>query len=151
LGLRWDHLDLEKRRIHVQASMTGPLKDDESRVVPIVEGLATVLSAWRKKQPGAELVIPPVKKRDVHMRQNAVRGHLDDAYEALDLLKLTFYQATRHRFASHWVLTGGSIERLRDIMGHSTVSVTERYAQLKPDLFPVKELEQADLNLNAAT
>ena len=49
------------------------------------------------------------------------------------------------------MLTGGSIERLRDIMGHSAVSVTERYAHLKPDLFPAKELERADLNLSATT
>jgi hypothetical protein len=48
---------------------------------------------------------------------------------------LSWYQSTRHTFASHWVLGGGSIERLRDIMGHSSVVTTERYAHLKPDLF----------------
>jgi integrase len=151
LGLRWIHVDLEKRRIHVQESMTGPLKDDESRVVPIVDGLATVLEAWREKQRDEDLVIPPVNSRGIHMRQNTLRSRLEKALEKLELPKVTFYQATRHTFASHWVLTGGSIERLRDIMGHSTVSVTERYAHLKPDLFPAKELDRADLNLSAPT
>jgi integrase len=149
LGLRWDHVNLQKRRIHVQESMTGPLKDDESRIVPIVDGLATVLSARRKKHPDDELVIPPMNKRGVHLRQNTLRSHLDKALEKLELSQITFYQATRHTFASHWALTGGSIERLRDIMGHSTVSVTERYAHLKPDLFPAKDLERADLDLSA--
>jgi integrase/recombinase XerD len=151
LGLPWEHVDLRTRRIHVQASMTGRLKDDESRVVPIVDGLAVVLSAWREKRPDGDLVITPVKKRGLHMRQSTLRGHLDDVLEKLHIPKMTFYQATRHTFASHWVLTGGSIERLRDIMGHSTVSVTERYAHLKPDLFPAKELERADLDLGVRT
>jgi integrase len=147
LGLRWEHVDLDKRRMHVQESMTGPLKDDESRVVPIVAGLASVLTAWRDKQPDADLVIPPMSSRGFHMRQSTLWTHLEKALRDLKLPKLSFYQATRHTFASHWVLTGGSIERLRDIMGHSSVAVTERYAHLKPDLFPARELERADLDI----
>jgi site-specific recombinase XerD len=96
-------------------------------------------------------VIPPSKKRGEHMRQNTIRQHLDKALTDLKLPTLTFYQATRHTFASHWVLTGGSIERLRDIMGHSSVAVTERYAHLKPDLFPMGELARANLDLSLSS
>ncbi len=45
---------------------------------------------------------------------------------------LTGYQATRHTFASQWVLAGGSIEKLKEIMGHISVIVTEQYAHLHP-------------------
>jgi len=33
------------------------------------------------------------------------------------------------------VLGGGSLELLRQLMGHSSVTTTERYAHLKPDLY----------------
>lgn len=34
-----------------------------------------------------------------------------------------------------FVLGGGSLELLRQLMGHSSVTTTERYAHLKPDLY----------------
>ena len=42
------------------------------------------------------------------------------AEAACGLSPLTWYQATRHTFASQWVLNGGSIEKLKEIMGHCT-------------------------------
>jgi site-specific recombinase XerD len=46
---------------------------------------------------------------------------------------ISFYQATRHTFASQWVMAGHPIERLSKILGHSSVMVTEIYAHLKPE------------------
>jgi hypothetical protein len=48
---------------------------------------------------------------------------------------LGWYEATRHTFASQWVLRGGSIEKLKELLGHYSVVVTERYAHLRTDLF----------------
>ena len=62
-------------------------------------------------------------------------GLIKKACKKAKLPELTFYEAGRHTFASQWVLNGGSIEKLREILGHSTVLVTERYAHLKPELF----------------
>lgn len=44
-----------------------------------------------------------------------------------------------HTFGSQWVLSGGSIEKLKEILGHYPVVVTERYAHLRPDLFPASD------------
>jgi hypothetical protein len=35
---------------------------------------------------------------------------------------------------------GGSLATLREILGHSSVQVTERYGHLKPDLFRKEDL-----------
>ena len=66
---------------------------------------------------------------------------------ALAQLELTqpglgWYEATRHTFASQWVLAGNSIEKLSAILGHYSVVMTERYAHLRPELFT-----QADLTI----
>ena len=77
-----------------------------------------------------------------------------DLRETLDHLGLArpglrWNQATRHTFASRWVLSGGSIEKLKEILGHYSVVMTERYAHLRPDLFSAKDLATIDIDLNA--
>lgn len=39
----------------------------------------------------------------------------------------------RHTFASHFVMNGGNIRTLQQILGHSSLNVTMRYAHLSPD------------------
>ena len=68
------------------------------------------------------------------------------AFKKCGLAPMTFYQAGRHTFASQWVLSGNSIYRLKEIMGHSSVQVTERYAHLTNELTRA-ELARADVRL----
>src|SRR5438128_2693021 len=48
-ALRWANVDLAQRRIHVRESIKGPLKDSDSRVVPILDALLPILEAWKLK------------------------------------------------------------------------------------------------------
>ena len=43
---KWPSVDLRARKIYVRESVDGPTKDKDARVVPIVDGLAQVLTAW---------------------------------------------------------------------------------------------------------
>lgn len=147
-GLRWPNVDLKARRIHVRESRGGPLKDDESRVVPILDPLLPVLSAWRKKTAGDDgLVMPPMHGDGAYLDEHTLRAHLRGAMDHLEIAPVSWYRATRHTFASHWVINGGSLESLKEILGHSTVQVTERYAHLRPDLFGPKMLSTIPLEL----
>jgi hypothetical protein len=64
------------------------------------------------------------------------------------LPKLTWYQCTRHTFASQFVLGGGSIELLSKVMGHASVTTTEHYSHLRPDLFNEKAFEAVSVDLS---
>lgn len=83
------------------------------------------------------------------MRPTTLYRHLVEALDECNLSDLTWYQATRHTFASQWVLGGGSIEKLATIMGHSSVVVTERYAHLRPDLFGEGDYSALEVDLMA--
>jgi integrase len=138
-ALRWEHVDLAARRIHVRESVKGPLKDKDSRIVPILDSLHPVLAAAHLKTGADGRVVPSMTTRAIHVSTKGTPGkflkatlaHLGLAREGLG-----WYEATRHTFASQWVMGGGSIEVLKEILGHHSVVVTERYAHLKPDHFP---------------
>jgi integrase len=151
-ALSWSDIDLGRSRITVRRQVVrgglGPLKDDETRVVPVLDA-PPLLANWLKETGGVGYAFVSValkrggrRKSDVPLITNdhTLLDHLDEGMTALSMERLTWYQATRHTFASQWVLNGGSIEKLAAILGHSSTWVTERYAHIKPDLFLDAEL-----------
>lgn len=61
----------------------------------------------------------------------AFRGAVDKCGIALPRGQLT--HVLRHTFASHFMMNGGSILVLQKILGHSSLTMTMRYAHLAPD------------------
>jgi integrase len=124
-----------------------------------VSSLAEVLTKWRKTNRGA-LVCTPLRANGGFLDDSTIWDGIRTACKTLKLRVVdvktgtprapTFYEAGRHTFASQWVMSGGAIEKLRAILGHSTVLVTERYAHLKPELFGAADLERANVPLTAA-
>jgi integrase len=151
LALRWEHVDLATRRIHVRESVKGPLKDKDSRMVPVLDPLLPILTAWRLKTGGVGRVIPPMRCDGRKVDKGTPGPRLRAVLEQLGLVRegLGWYEATRHTFASQWVMAGGSIEKLKEILGHYSVVVTERYAHLKPELFTAKDLGTLAVDLEA--
>ena len=155
LALAWVHVDLVGGKIHVRHStdgdggIEGRLKDDESRVVPIQDALRPILAEAHLRTGGQGTVVPPVRRDGRHCDEHTLSKWLKKALKYLKLPSLTWYQATRHTFASQWVLAGGSIEKLREVMGHHSVVVTERYAHLRPELFGAAERGRIKVDLVA--
>jgi integrase len=160
IGLPWEDIDLAGRRLHIRQQVTvgkiGPLKDSESRVVPLLTPLAPILTAWRLATGGEGLLFRPDRPTrggqpgfpPQYLRPQTLHRHLANAIKVCGLPEMTWYQATRHTFASQWVLGGGSIEVLRTIMGHSSVTTTERYSHLKPDLFRESAYDTVKVDLS---
>lgn len=151
-ALKWEHVDVPARRIHVRESVKGPTKDKDSRMVPILDALAPILTEWKLKTGGAGRVVPPMRCDGKKIDKNTPGKFLRPVLEELGLSRpgLGWYEATRHTFASQWVMAGGSIEKLKEILGHYSVVMTERYAHLRPDLFPASDLGLIALSLRPA-
>jgi integrase len=149
-------VDLRARRIHVQRSVGGPVKDGESRFVPINDTLLPVLREWMLRRGEGRLLFPPSVpgrggrpgREPTHVREATLGRHLREALRRAGLDGgLTWYQCTRHTFASHWAMAGGSMRKLSDILGHVSVTTTERYAHLSPDIYGRADYEKVCVDL----
>ena len=165
LGLDWAHIDLERQRIHVRQQAhrgtLGPLKDSESRIVPVLDALLPILREWKAATGGAGLLFRPAfatrggkpGRPPAFVRPNTVAAHLAAALASckLNTAGLNLYRATRHTFASHWAMGGRPLQTLQAILGHESITTTERYAHLRADAFTSADLSAVAVDLSRPT
>ena len=97
----------------------------------------------------ARLSPPSTPGAGERINKHTPGNYLRPVLEKLELARpgLGWYEATRDTFASQWVLSSGAIEKLKEILGHYSVIVTERYTHLRPDLFAQSDLGTIPLSL----
>jgi site-specific recombinase XerC len=129
-------------RRQVQDGRLGPLKDGETRTVPLQDALRPVLARATLRVGGRGPLWPTTRHRGggrpgsppQWMRPQTLHAALAEALAVEPPLPdVTWYEATRHSGASAWVRAGGDMTRLAAILGHSSTEVTRRYAHLRPD------------------
>ncbi|KPU83236.1 integrase [Psychromonas sp. PRT-SC03] len=75
--------------------------------------------------------IPPDKHRLFLGSINAFRVAIK--YARIQLPRGQLSHVLRHSFASHFIMKGGNIVVLKEILGHSAIETTMRYAHLSPE------------------
>lgn len=163
LALDWDDVDLAARRLTVRRQVrhgrVGPPKNGRPRFVPIADALATILAEWRLFTGGAgQLFRPehPTKggRPDAPSRflgAETVGEHLRKALKVCKLPEtLSLYQVTRHTYASQFAAAGGSVQKLQAILGHASVTTTERYSHLAPEHLRPADLPALTVDLSRA-
>jgi integrase len=136
LGLRWQDVDLTTRRLTVARSYRTTPKSGKPRHLRLPAALVPVLEAWQPECPRLpEGVVFPI----VGGPQPRV-GTREDLLELPALLLAAGcrplqrpWHALRHTFASHFVMSGGNLLALQQILGHSDISQTMAYSHLAPD------------------
>lgn len=115
-GLAWADVDLkDKKQILVRAYTS---KRAKPRYVPLNAEAIDILKRW-KRQSDNDRVFPiesPKKAWGALM----IRAKIED---------FTFHDC-RHDFASRLVMAGVPLAVIRDLLGHASIVMTERYAHL---------------------
>lgn len=126
-GLRWSGVDLDGRRVVVHGEGT---KTGQTRIVPINSEAVAVLSAWRPAEVSSAALVFPGRKGEP----------LTDIKTAwLKLMKRAEidgfrFHDLRHTFASKLVMASVDLNTVRDLLGHSDLKMTLRYAHLAPEV-----------------
>ena len=120
LGLKVKQVDLDGRRIR-EVVDKGPTS---RRSVPIDDALAVVLERLLEEaeEDGTEWLFG--KKRD------DVRSSWKTALRRAEVEEPFTFHNLRDTFATWWVIGGGDVYRLRSVLGHRTVMMTEKYARM---------------------
>ena len=135
-GLRWPDINPTAGTLRIARSYASSPKNGKARTVPIHPALAPILAAWRRDCPATvdALVFPVLLKRG-----RARMGTKDDGEALFPLLERAGchvpdnpWHALRHTFASHYIMNGGNLIALQQLLGHHDVSMTMIYAHLAP-------------------
>jgi len=130
-GARWS--EAEGLRIsqvrNGQIQFTGT-KSGKNRSVPVADSLITKLHEHVEKRYGSNSA---TAERFFVYGYGAFRVGVEKA--GLTLPKGQLTHVLRHTFASHFMMNGGNILVLQKILGHSSLTMTMRYAHLAPEHF----------------
>jgi integrase len=139
-GLKWGDLNLTNGTINIQRTATGKAKFKEqgtpkggrSRLVPMSPDAARALATCRpvgRVEPDA-LVWPG--RRGTRSEAGCDNG-LKHALRRAGLTeKRLGWHTLRHTFASWLAIRGVSLRVIQELLGHSSITVTEIYAHLLP-------------------
>lgn len=117
-GLTWDKVDLSKALMTVTAATS---KASKTRHIPLNTEALTVLKKWQKQNPRGR-VFP------IQTQKKAWASLMTDA-------KIHDFRLhdCRHHFGSRLVMAGVDLNTVRELLGHSDIKMTLRYAHLAPE------------------
>ncbi len=133
LSLRWDDLDLVRGRLMVKRAVwrghEGTPKNGLTRDIPLSPIAVDVLKDQRHLRCPLVFCLEDGRQ----MNENHCRRPLYRACARAGLRRIGWH-VLRHTFASHLVMRGVPLEAVQELLGHSTMEMTMRYAHLSPDV-----------------
>ncbi|TLZ06437.1 MAG: site-specific integrase [Gammaproteobacteria bacterium] len=118
--LRWGSLDLNRRLLTVEGRHA---KNRQTRHAPLNEEAVSVLRNWREQSGTGARVFDVATGFQTAWKKVLKRARISN-FRWHDL---------RHHFASRLVQHGVPLNTVRDLLGHSSVGMSLRYAHLAPD------------------
>ena len=135
-ALRWENIDFETRRIHVEKTIERIYSKEENktiviidtpksitsvRTIPINSKLYNILKQIRGKSKKTDFVLTGSSEHYVEPRN--YQYHFKEILKRSKVKKYKFH-TLRHTFATNCIEAGMDIKSLSEILGHADVSIT---------------------------
>ena len=149
INLRWNAVDLKGRMLTVKNTESFQTKSGRERYVPLVgEALRVACQLQEERVSEADgYVLKSASGEQLY--GNYLSKRFREYRRLAGLPKHLHFHSLCHTFASWFVLRGGDLYRLKEIMGHADMKTTLVYAHLRPDALRA-EMEQCFGNGYAA-
>ncbi|MBI2551325.1 site-specific integrase [Candidatus Uhrbacteria bacterium] len=129
-GLDWKDVDFKRQQIVVQRAMVRGVisspKGNRTRLVPMNRRVLCALLPVRKAE-GLVFQTEGVEHLDYSAANNAIKRLCRQAG-----IRSIWWHLLRHTFASHLIERQVSIVAVQQLLGHSSIITTQRYAHLTP-------------------
>lgn len=135
-ALRWENIDFETRRIHVEKTIERIYSKEENktiviidtpksitsvRTIPINSKLYNILKQIRGKSKKTDFVLTGSSEHYVEPRN--YQSYFKEILKRSKVKKYKFH-TLRHTFATNFIEAGMDIKSLSEILGHADVSIT---------------------------
>lgn len=137
-SLRWKDIDLEHGLITLLNTKSG-----KTRTVPMTGDIKAIFAAKEQNDKG-DLIFPDRKTGGVRTQisktftravvETGLNTGIDDRRQ-----RVTFH-SMRHTYASWLVQEGVNIYQVKELLGHESITTTERYAHLAPEFAKAAEI-----------
>ena len=129
-ALKWGHIDIEGGRIEVVDPKGGP-----SRVAFMTQKVKTVFNKMKCRNPDEYIFTKEngKKLKDTPKEFSKVVAEIGFNNGVTDPRRKVYFHTCRHTFASWHVSAGTDIYAVKSLLGHSNISMTERYSHLAPE------------------
>ena len=125
LQMKWGDVNFNTKILTVVA---GNAKSKKARHIPLNNTAYQVLRDWKRQSGKIDGLIFSNNGKCFTNVNRAWKGVLKDS----DIIDFRWHDL-RHHFASSLVMGGVDIYTVKDLLGHSEVKITEKYAHLAPD------------------
>ena len=125
LQLRWADVDLLQRELIVRGDNA---KSGKTRHIPLNNEALTTLQQWRSDSTSTEWVFAGHDGE----RMQAVKTSWTGVLRSAAIIDFRWHDL-RHHFASRLVMNGVDLNTVRELLGHSDLAMTLRYAHLSPE------------------
>ena len=124
LTLRWSDIDRERNTLTLRPENT---KANKARTIPLNRSARTALQALQENNE-SEWVFANSKGQ----RRKTINWSFRKSLKSAGIEDFHIHDL-RHTFASWLVSEGVELIKVRDLLGHSSIKMTERYAHLMPE------------------
>ena len=129
IALSWQDIDLDRKVLSINKSIAkgklGSTKSNRNRFIPMSEQLCEMFKSRTREK---ELLFCEEGKP---LNQIKYCKLLYKACRSSNLRKIGWH-VLRHTFASHLAQKGVSLKAIQELLGHSDIKTTMRYAHLSP-------------------
>jgi integrase len=126
LSLNWSDVNIPGQQLSIRGANA---KSGKTRHIPLNSDATMALRRWRQQSSDSNvLVFPGVKGKKIV----AVKTAWARLLKAAKLENFRWHDM-RHDFASRLVMAGVDLNTVRELLGHSDIKMTLRYAHLAPE------------------
>jgi len=131
-ALSLNRRDVPQGRGEEMQTLTVTGKGRKQRAVPVLPAVAAAIDEYLAACPyGGDADAPLFRGvRGARLNPRLVQLRLQELRARLDLPESATPHALRHSFATHLLAGGGDLRAIQDLLGHASLSTTQRYTDV---------------------
>jgi integrase len=138
-SMQWIDIDFKAKNLAVRGENS---KTSKTRIIPLNNEAFSVLMKWEKQTTKKLFIFPGKNDKKLTDIKTAFKNLLKLAkimttaeakQKELPIINGFWFHALRHTFASKLAMKGVDLNTIRELLGHSDIKMTMRYAHLSPN------------------